>query len=115
MGIALLIRLPWTPENTTILSFAGTVVFECALIDVTSLGCLSKLYVKSISTFDDLEKILHSSRRKNKVEFKWKQRFYKSCGAFKARFDPLNYLDEETPLICMDLVANLTVNVLLLT
>ncbi len=115
---ALLIRLPWTPENMRMISFSGTVVFECFMLTVASLCSLSKLYVKSIDIFAELKKdllISYSAGKQSRLQVKWKQRFYKSCEGFQVRFDPLNGLDQETPLVAMDLVANLTVNFLLLT
>ncbi len=46
---------------------------------------------------------------------RWVKRFWKSCDVLKTRFGEDNYLEELTPLNCIDMVFNLAVQFLLLS
>lgn len=51
----------------------------------------------------------------SKVKLKWMRRFVKSCQLIKIRFGSLNFIEELTPLTCLDFANNLTIQLLLLS
>lgn len=47
-------------------------------------------------------------------EFKWERKFYRSCPPLKVMIGYNNFVEEKTPLTCLNITMNLTVNLLLL-
>lgn len=100
---------------------------ECVFVVVTSVRGMAGVYSESVKVTSKFKKSFGvicggGCRNLTKVgcgyaerliKMKWKQRFYKSCSLVKIRFASTNFVDRLTPLACVDLANELTLEWLL--
>lgn len=77
------------------------------------LGQMVLLHTQSKQVLADIGKL--SSSYRNRIDRIWIRRFLKSCKTIRIRFGKANFLEEQTPLRCIDASMNLTVQIMLLT
>ncbi len=103
----------WTPENTIILVFFGSVAIELTFFLLTVVGTMAEIH----SEFERVLERINGRRMLldhcRKIELKWKKRFYVSCTPAKFKFAQLSYVDRLTPLNFMLFSINQTASLLL--
>lgn len=120
ISLVALIRLQYSASTLIPFMFVGLTFLETVLFMVVCVGGWSGSGIYQES------KVLLRAYNRHIVEFtaigewtgnrnRWAQRFIKSCQLIKIRFGSLNFIEERTPLNCLDFANNLTVELLLLT
>ncbi len=89
-----------------VLEFVDSISFKLFV-----LGGMMRTYSMSKEVLANLKRLSFESRR----ERVWCRKFLKSCDKLKIAFGDCNFLDELTPLRCLDVSVNLSVLILLLT
>ncbi|CAL8146090.1 unnamed protein product [Orchesella dallaii] len=112
------IRLEWHMEHMLAVAFFGIISIDCFLFLLVCVGGMVGPYVESRKALETLKRQHPSSgfaRRGSRYSFRWLQRYVKSCFLIKVKMGKDNFLEELTPLNCVNLAISVTVNILLLT
>lgn len=98
--------------------------FELALVTVTVvntfpillvlLGNLASVYVISKKCLQTQNKEMLCTFTGNMSKIRAERKYLRSCQCIKVGFGDLNFVDQTTPLNCIDFTNNLTVQILLL-
>lgn len=102
-----LIKLPWSAENLIAVIVFSVVFSNCALVVVVTVGGFAEIHSKSGST-------IHLVKQRNE-NIQWRKRFYKSCIPIKIKFGSINFIERQTPLVCIDYANALTLQLLLIS
>jgi len=89
-----------------VLFVTDVVVLNAGLGMIVLLGGLVGVHLKS-------KEVLKKLKSKQRSQFKWEVRFYKSCQVIKIKLGSNNFLDALTPLNCLDFSVSLTAQLLL--
>lgn len=115
-ALHMLIRLPLANgRNLGKLLMFIEVVFNCSLVFLVLLGGMSKVYLQSSKCLDQMKRLNSSNSGINLRSNKWLQRFCRSCSLIKVRFASINFIDELTPLNCVNFSNDLSMQLLLLS
>jgi len=78
-------------------------------------GGLVGVFAESKTVLDKLITLnTPGKNNSSRLEFKWRQRFYRSCSTIKIKFGAINHLDELSPLNFINNALDLSVNMILL-
>lgn len=110
-GVTALLKLPWSAENIIGLVVACILVVDTTAAMVVLLGGMAAVNTTSDEVANKLQKNLTTFRGK---ERRWRNRFYKSCGGIRIYFGTFNFVEQLTPLNCIDFANGLTIQLLLL-
>lgn len=119
---ALMIILSTGTGNSFNVLIFLVIMMECIAATMVVFGGMSITFLESQKCFQELQQDLverykmkyNRERKLSALEFKWRKRFYKSCGLITFRFGSLNFVDQRTPLNCVDFANGMTVQLLLL-
>lgn len=116
LNLVVIICEPWAPENLGILLLCGYLTFCSIICTIFILGGLAGLWSDSRVKFERLDRTNVSRHvRLRRKEWKFQQKFWKSCrNLIKVKFGVNNYVEEETPLNCLNCSLSLAVQLLLL-
>jgi len=118
--ICVLVKLEYCRTNALAIGFFFVLGQECLLYFTLGMhGCMVPIYVESKKILGKLKKekvILNDglSTRSQHLEVKASQKFYESCSPVRIKLGENNFLEEKTPLRCIDFAMGLTINFLLL-
>lgn len=105
-----------TPQQSGHLVESATVImglFECVFILLVIFGGMAKVLSESEFTFQQLKRHLSLESSLAKWEIRWKRRFYKSCSNIKVKLGSINFIDRLTPINCINMANDFTVQLLL--
>lgn len=120
IGLAMLFNLlvgfvNRTCEETNFIMIIGFALLavDCILGLLVLLAGMAVVYVESKRKLDECKRVTElykvaSCRR-------WTKRYWRSCYILKVKFGDGNFLEKLTPLKCLDVAFNLTVQFLLLS
>ncbi len=86
---------------------------DCCLVVLVILGQMAIMHSRSRTILDTMKR--RTTVFLSALDRKWEQRFYRSCSYLKFMIGSVNFVDELTPLNCLQFSVTLSVNVLLLT
>lgn len=108
-------QLPWTSENIIPLGILSVITFNSMFTIIIVVGGMGTVYVESRTALIKLkESVAGKNQIKGRYDVKWTRMFHKSCNLIKIRFGSINFVDQLTPLNCIDFANGLTVQLLLL-
>lgn len=116
MATMILLRFPWTSENFMLMAIAAYVLVDSIIAVLFVLGGQAGVWIDSKVLLEkvgqlNVSRVVAFSTR----ESRWQKRFWKSCGnLIKVKFGASNFVDEETPLNCLNCAISFTVQLLLL-
>lgn len=114
--------LVWVFALTSLVKSSGTdfiylatlvmLLVDVVLIDLVVLGQMAAVHRKSYELLESIRSTynLNLSAR----ERKWEKRFYRSCTPLKIMINSVNFVDDFTPLNCLDMSMNTSASVLML-
>lgn len=110
--LSLLVRIPGTSENISILIVLAMVLIDGKLMVLFAFHGYAEVYEKS----QQISKGMRSNVEAliSPIRQKWTRLFLRSCGAIKMKFGGNSYVDRLTPLNCIGHAVQLTVQILLL-
>lgn len=114
LALNVLIKMP--DENNNML-FAGIFLFltlQAAGTISVVVGGWAQVNIQSEYIFQQLSWKLTESEMHGKRSVHKLRKFYRSCSYVRVKFGSLNYIERVTPLKCMAISLDLTVNLLLL-
>ncbi|CAL8136824.1 unnamed protein product [Orchesella dallaii] len=121
LSITVFVRLEWNAKNFLALAYFYVMFWDCILFITVCMGDgMLSVYVESKRILDILKRnemvtsngiVLTQSQR---LDYKWFQRFRRSCPTIRIKLGGSNFLEELTPLKCLHLASELTVDGLLL-
>lgn len=117
-SIVNLLTTHWSKNGLSFATcFSVTIVMQSFLIFIGYGGGLAGIYRESKVALRTISnRILHrNGRRTSRCTRALQLKILKTCTYIKIRFGSLNYVEELTPLKCLDLCNQLTINLLLLT
>lgn len=114
-GVAL-VRLPKSAGGLLLVVLAA-LAFDSILGQLVILGILAKPFAQSKHSLIICKTNLGKMRAEfaHSKDFRYMQKFVKSWSHVKIQFGSINYLDEQTPLNCINFANNLTLQLLLIT
>ncbi|CAL8108039.1 unnamed protein product [Orchesella dallaii] len=115
LSLVAMVRLDWKSYNMVSLVLAGLLLANSLSFFNISLGGMVGVYTKSAKVLQAANRIARVGRGHSQAERKWLMKFYRSCPLLKMRIGYCNFLDGVTPLVCIDVAINLTVQLLLIT
>lgn len=105
-------------ENLTLVLFSLYMATLCVIAVLFVVGGQAGVWTESERMFKDLGRLLVQRRVTGThitKEVKWKERFWKSCrNLIRVKFGINNFVEEETPLNCLNCAISITVQLLLL-
>lgn len=110
--LAFLVQTPASSENLLVLLTLTLTCVDCVLFILLCLGTLAIVYKESRVTCEKIRLDLASIVDWN--ERKWTQKFLKSCSVLKMKLGGSNFVEELTPLNCLDNALQIAVQILLL-
>lgn len=116
LTVCLILHQPWTSKNAPVLILCGYMACLCMIALLFLIGGQAGVWSDSRKMFEMLDR-LNVSRDEllGRWERKWQQRFWKSCrNLIKVKFGINNFVEEKTPLNCLNCAVSLTVQLLLL-
>lgn len=114
-SLVLVIQQPWTHANMPTIILFSYVAGICAIAIVFILGGLAGVWSDSKTLFENLDR-LNVGRHRSlfQKDQKWQQKFWRSCrNLIKVKCGMNNFIEEQTPLNCLNWVVALTVQLLL--
>lgn len=90
------------------------VTIDCLMGILIIYGQMGMVYHDSNIWIEKMQRQQNSLRIAG-IHRKWEERFYRSCSPLKIMISPGNFVDQLTPLICLQFAMKTTVNLLLLT
>lgn len=116
---AIIIRIPWTIQNLVILMFSSYLSTGCTVVTLFVVGAQAGVWTESKNLIRGMEnlKVIRMKRGESikKLDMKVEQRFWKSCqNLIKVKFGVNNFVEDETPLNCLNYAVHLAVQLLLL-
>lgn len=107
-----IILISWNAENITGIVFLLLQLSTAANNLFGTFGSQSSI----LGVTEVLIKNLNSSERScngdrgNRLDRKWRHRFFKSCKPIRVGFGSINFVDALTPLTCVDMGNNMAAN-----
>lgn len=117
MSLALLIRTGksnFDQGNIAFLLILAVTAVDCLLLLVALTSGMVKVFAESANLHINVER-LYLGNVLLKRDKKWMEKFWNSCDKIKIKFGDNNYLEEVTPLKCLDCSLQFTMQVLLLS
>lgn len=113
ISMVMVVRTP--PTNGQILEsvtvFFG--LFEVVFILLVIFGAMAQVIKQSETTFQELKRHLSECKNQTRLEVHWKRKFYRSCNNIKVKLGSINFIDRLTPLNCVNMANDFTVQLLL--
>lgn len=108
------VALPKIPFSVFLL-----VTVDSVLLIIVTFGGMSAVYRESKSIIKrkamwHMHICFVSPSEYSRMELKWQEKFYKSCPLIKVKFGYSNFIEELTPLNCMNTAVGMAVQLLLL-
>lgn len=98
-----ILRFPIKLENFAELSVIYSLGMNCLLYIFVYYGGESTFYEKSREIAEHVKYNMVLVRQKSlKKEFRWQQKFYRSCPTLRVKLGSVNYFDEFTPLVLLN-------------
>lgn len=116
LSFVLIVRIPWIPDNVPEIIAGTYMMFLCLTGILFVIGGHAGIWSDSQAMFENLD-CLNGDRFMvlSRFERRWQQRFWKSCrNLVKIKFGVHNYVEEQTPMNCLNCSASLAVQLLLL-
>lgn len=115
---SMVVRLPWNQENIIMILLFAYIALGCVLGVLVILGGHAQVWEESKNMFRNLDRLLVKRRmlgmRYSRTEYKWQKRFWLSCRNFiKVKFGVHNFVENETPLNCLNCAIGMGVQILL--
>ncbi|CAL8145500.1 unnamed protein product [Orchesella dallaii] len=110
-----LVKLPWTKQNSFLLTICFLLATNALLYIVIAVGGQVGVHAESKKVMEKLNRYHLLETMKGGLEYKWSSRFFRSCSKIKIKLGPNNYLEEMTPLVLVQNGINLTLTTLLLS
>lgn len=117
ISTTMLVKLEWISVNMIPLMVFSVTAVDATLACVVCLGGMAGVFTESTQVMCKLKRHLCSlylQHSKKREEARWQRRFLRSCTLIKIRFGGFNYVDQLTPVNCMNFANSLTVQLLLL-
>lgn len=116
MCAATLVKICWNMKNFVFIAVFVVITMECSIFVVLALGGMADLYRKSSKSL----LILQRPQLINRFQVglnnnQWKYAFLRSCAAIKAKNFPIDFVQQHTPLRCLDFTSVVAINILLLS
>lgn len=112
-SLALLIRIPYNPENVMFLTLMVIVSFDCTLMLIFSMRGLAEVYEEPRRCLERIQSNLVKVVKKG--ERRSMQQLIRSCCSIKTKFGGKNFVDMLTSLNCISHAAQLSVQIPLLS
>lgn len=112
-GLAMLIRIPWTSDNIIKLFIFMCCTINGFLILLVCLGGMVAVHRESKHLLQKTKRTHHYTG-KSQMERKMYRKFWRCCAVTKIKFGGTNYVEELTPVNCLNFSINVTVQFLLL-
>lgn len=116
LSFVLTARLSWTLENLPVI-ISGSFIFSATFIVIVfGFGRQAGVWSDSRAMFKKFDSLNTERYQKlTRRERKWQQRFWNSCRSLvKIKFGINYYMEEHTPLNCLNCSASLAAQLLLL-
>lgn len=107
-----LIRAPGMDLST--LALAGSMFINAMWFVVLFMSGMAGIYIES-KLVHQKDANANADLGQTRKEKTWRRKFMRSCPFIKIRFGDLNFVEELTPLNCLDFGNHITVQLLLLT
>ncbi|CAL8146081.1 unnamed protein product [Orchesella dallaii] len=117
-SLTAIIKLEWRLENVLVVSLFGMIFMDGVMFLLVCVGGMVAPNVISKQVLEALTRRCAQNgigRLGGRYCYKWLQLYIKSCWTIKVKIGKDNFLEELTPLICVNLAITLAVNMLLLT
>lgn len=118
MGTMITIRFPWTSENLLLLVISGYLTWAATVSGLFIIGGQAGVWKDSNMLVEMVDKLSIKnliSGSSSRQERKWRKIFWRSCrNLIKVKFGSSNFVEEKTPLNCLNCAISLTVQLLLL-
>ncbi|CAL8132214.1 unnamed protein product [Orchesella dallaii] len=114
ISIAVLVKLDWNSDNVFVIVLFISMICDTIPELLICVGGAVGTYTESKTFLTKLGVSNSDTNLYKGAEFRWLQRFRKSCPPIKIQFGPDNFLEELTPLNCLNSAVNLTMQLLLL-
>lgn len=117
MSLGLLVKFSNTTSKEVTLLMMATLcisVVDCMFGILVILGGMVAVYSNSKIRLEGTKMVIAQTQLSS-YDRRWAKRFWRSCENIKIRFGDNNFFDELTPLRCLDVTSNFTVQVLLLS
>lgn len=117
INVVLILRFPWTTENTVLIILAIYLICLCVVGALFILGGHANVWIDSRKMFEKLDRLRITKFRRPNGGGDWKlqELFWKSCrNLIKVKFGVNNFVEKDTPLNFMQCIVSLTVQFLLL-
>ncbi|CAL8121578.1 unnamed protein product [Orchesella dallaii] len=119
LEITAFVRMEWNAENFVALGFFSYSCFNsCFFLIIIMGGGMIAVYSTSKTLFELIKRkqsctgrFLNATQR---LEKRWLTKFCRSCTPLRVKLGESNFLEELTPLNCINTAVDLTVNMLLL-
>lgn len=97
--------------DTQFMILLSVVFLDYMLIIVYLMGQISFVHAISITALQKLQNCLMSGSRGN---WRWRKRFLRSCNPLKIEVSSGKFVDQLSPLVCLDFSLDITINLVLL-
>lgn len=111
---ALFVFIYNSPDHWLELAMIVLILANSVPVSIILMGGLARVSTTSKKTLQVVRKETVTMFSGNRSRIKAENRFLRSCSCIKVRFGDLNFVDQTTPLNCIDFSTNLTVQFLLL-
>lgn len=111
LSMTTLVKLPWKSDNILSLILYAGVLINCILAMSVTLGGMAGILGQCENTLKNLHS--HNTLTASRKEQRCRKIFYRSCMAIKVRFGSINFVDQLTPLNCINFANDMTLNLLL--
>jgi len=108
-GVAMLIKLHWNSSNLIALFIFTSCSTNGLLVLMICLGGMVAIRSKSKKVLQENKVMQGETQRESKIY----RKFWQSCPIIKIKFGAQNFVEELTPLNCLDFTVNLAVQFLL--
>lgn len=108
----ILVKIPSKPENIYVLFLVGLVCVDTAVFILLCLGTFADVYKESKLALQNLRSFF--PKIATRKERKWSARFFMSCGVIKMKFGGNNFVEQLTPLNCLNHGLQIAVQITLL-
>lgn len=116
-SFATLVRLAAVAKdnNWMMKSVFGIAAVDAGVTMLVVLGGMVGAYLDSKRMLERIRGMEFNDKRVKLVERRWMKRFLRSCTLIKIKFGGSNFIEELTPVKCLDFAVQMTVQLLLLS
>ncbi|CAL8146388.1 unnamed protein product [Orchesella dallaii] len=113
-SLVAIVRLERNMANLMWLGVVGLMLINSICVFTILLGGMVGLHDKSEQGLHDVRNFARHQRYLGQKDRKWLTKFCRSCAPIKVKLGYCNFLEKKTPLMCISLAIDLTVQLLLL-